>query len=326
VTELVRAGEPSDLIGRLAAAFIETKRQRSTHTADAYRRDLTLWLGWCHTNQLHPLDAHAGHIQLWLTWLADRGEAGTTRGRRLGAVSAWYRWLIDHGHVPANPAALSRDARPTRAPRPAPALSDQQTAAMLAAADQQPHPRVAAIVWLLIYTGIRVGELLAANVGDLAEERGHRVLHVRGKGGKTRIVALVPPVAARLDAYLASREDHHVGVLVPRQTAGAGGGDRPLIAWDTGRRMARSNIRALLQRVARKADLPAGVADRFTPHTTRATYATAALDDGVPLRDVQYALGHSNPMTTEGYDRSRLTPERNPAYRLLARFTPREEG
>ena len=322
MTELVPIAQPAEHLADATAAWLEVKHKKSSHTAAAYRRDLALWLGWCRDNGIDPLAAYAPHVQLWLAWLTDRGDAGTTRARRLGAISGWYAWLISAGAITHNPAVIARDARPTRAPRPTPALSDEQVTAILAAADTE-STRAAAIVWTLIYTGIRVGELLAANADDLGTDRGHRVLHVRGKGGKARVVALVPPVAERLDAHLADRDDHHAQALVPQQHAGAGHTERPLIAWNTGRRFARSTVRELLQRIGRKAGLDAATVAKLTPHSTRATYATAALDDGVPLRDVQYALGHSNPVTTELYDRSKLSPERNPGYRLLNRFTPR---
>ena len=247
MTELVRAGEPSDLIGRLAAAFIKTKRG---HTADAYRRDLTLWTGWCHTHQLDPLHAGSDHVRAWLD---SRNEAGTTRARRLAAVSAWYRWLTEEGHhTGGNPADLPHDVRPTREPRAASALTREHAAALLAAADSESQ-RASVVVWLLLHTGIRVGELLAANVSDWDG----RVLRVAG-----RAVHVPAAAAARLNAYLAGRDDT--------------GGARPLVAWATGHRMARSNIRVLVRRVAGKAGLPAAVVARLSPEGLRATHRALA--------------------------------------------------
>ncbi|TCB97567.1 integrase [Micromonospora zingiberis] len=310
--------DQADHIGRLVAAFLDGRRSRLT--AEAYARDLKSWLTWCATNTVDPLDAWPAHVQMWLTHLTnDRGEAGNTRARRLGAVSSWYGWLIRHQAAPRNPALLEREERPVRAPRKAPALSDQQTAALLAAADLDSR-RAAAIVHLLLYTGIRVGELLGATTADLGEDRGHSVLHVRGKGGKARVASLVPPVMLRLHAYLAERPDVAGTELVPAGQAGAGG-PRPLIATTRGNPLDRKEIRRLLRRLAKAAGLPEVLAEQIRPHSTRATYATAALDAGVPVRDVQYAMGHASPVTTEGYDRSTLSPDRSPAYRLMQRFT-----
>lgn len=320
MTALIPVQREGDHLAALVAAFLEDKRRASVHTADAYRRDLALWLDWCRANHVHPLEARPGHVRLWSAALADRGDSANTRGRRLSAVSSWYGYLIENEVVERNPAAIV-GKRPKRTPRRrAPAMSDQQAAALLAAADSDSR-RAAAIVWLMLYSGIRVGELIGANVSDLGTERGHPVLHVHGKGGMVRTVPLVPPVVTRLDAYLSSRDDAPSSELVPVDQAGAGR-DRPLIATANGRRLDRKAVRLLLKRLAVKAGLPEVLVDRLSPHSTRATYATAALDDGVPVRDVQYALGHASPVTTEGYDRSQLSPERSPAYRLLARFTP----
>ncbi|MGI5144810.1 tyrosine-type recombinase/integrase [Plantactinospora sp. CA-294935] len=307
--------QPDDHLARLVTAFIEGRK--SDHTKAAYRRDLALWLQWCDTNRIDPLDAWPAHAQLWLSTLHRAGEAGTTRARRLGAVSSWYRWLVYHQAAPRNPAALLPEDRPAQSPKHAPALSDEHTAAILAQADQD-TPRAAAIAWTLLQTGIRVGELTNANTGDVGLDRGHHVLHIiDGKGGKTRAVLLVPPVVARLDTYQATRRD--TGTLVSADDTGAGS-VRPLIATRTGGRLDRKAVRLLLQRLARAAKLPPEVADRLTPHTTRATYVTSALDEGASIYDVAREVGHSRTDTTQGYDRSHYDPSRSPAYKLMGRY------
>jgi integrase/recombinase XerD len=313
-TDLAPVTQPGDRLAGLVAAFLAGRK--SEHTAKAYRGDLASWLGWCAEQRVDPLDAWPAHVQLWLAALDRTGEAGTTRDRRLGAVSSWYRWLIANQAATRNPAALTRDDRPTRAPRPTPALATEHTTALLARADLD-TPRSAAIVWLMLQTGVRVGELIAANTGDRAVDRGHVVLHVRGKGGKGRIVLLVPPVVERLDTYLATRTDSTAVVLVDQAGAGR---DRPLIATATGRRIDREAVVRLLRRLARAAGLPPEVADRLTPHTTRATYVTDALDEGVPIYDVAREVGHASTDTTRGYDRSHYDPSRSAAYRLMSRY------
>jgi len=196
VTDLARIVEPGDRVDELARAFLATRS--SPHTRDAYARDLRSWVEFARGRGIDLLDAWPAHVQLWLAELHAAGESGSTRARRLGAVSSWYGWLVRHQAAARNPAQLERAERPVRAPRPTPALSDDQVGKLLAVADQA-GPRDAALVYLLALTGIRVGELVAANVGDVGLDRGHPVLHVRGKGGKGRTVAIVPAVFARLD-------------------------------------------------------------------------------------------------------------------------------
>lgn len=316
MTELVpvEGAGGGDRLAGLTAQFLAGRK--SADTRDAYRLDLSSWLAWCRDADLDPRQAWPGDVTVWLASIG--GEAGTTRARRLSAVSSWYRWLIRHQAVERNPAILDKAERPTQTPRKAPALSDAQVEAMLAAADADPNPRTAAIIWLLMTTGIRVGELLAANIGDLGQDRGVTVLYVRGKGDKRRPVEIEPYTYSRVVAYLASRTDTDRLPTLPGQVTP---GDRPLFVTSTGRRMHhRSDIRDLLVRIARRAGLPPELVARLTPHATRATQITASIEAGVPIRDVQRNAGHASPLTTEGYDRSEYSPDRSPARAVAKRF------
>ncbi len=309
----------------LREEFLATRKDR-VNTHDAYTRDLRSWLDWCIARNVDPLDAWPAHCARWQTELAQgdpatdrKAEAGTTRARRLGAVSAWYRWLIRHQAAPRNPALLEGAERPVRAPRRAPALSAEQAEKLLAAADTD-TPRAAAIVFLMIYGGLRSGELIEANVGDIGMTDGELILNVRGKGGKTREVRVNPVVWQRLTAYLAARPDA-TALPVPAAEAGAGK-DRPLIATYRGNRIDRKQIRLLLRRLATEAGLPEQVVDNLRPHSTRATYATRSIAAGLDVRAVQGTMGHASLDTTVGYDRSKVTPDRDPAIRLLSIIRP----
>ena len=306
---------------RLLAAYLDGRRSKLT--ADTYRRDITHWLNWCTARGVDPYTAWPADIQRWQAWLSQNGgrtgsgEAGTSRARRLGAVSSFYGWLIEHRVVERNPAALTSGSRPVRAPRHAAALSDEHAARLLAQADLD-TPRAAAIVWLLLHTGLRVGELLGATTTDVGVDRGHTVLHVIGKGGKGRTVTLVPAVVARLDAYAATRTDRP-GTVVLAGQAGVTA-PRPLIATANGKPLDRKAVRHLLRRLARAAKLPPTVVEQLHPHVTRATYVTAALAEGVSIYDVAKDVGHASTDTTRGYDRSRYDPANAAAYRLQGRY------
>lgn len=322
MTDLVPAQQtPPDPVAALVDTFLAGVANAGTR--DVYRRDLRHWLVWCTAAGVRPLEAWPSDVERWQAAQESAGDSGSSRHRRLGALSSWYAWLVDHRAVERNPARLRRGVRPKPNPRKRPALSDTQASALLDVADDD-SPRAAAIVSVLLFTGVRVGELIAADVPDVGFDAGHPVLHVRhGKGGKGRTVVLVPPAYARLDAYLTGRPDLRPRAeLVHVDAAGAGRQSAPLIATAAGNRIDRKEVRRLLKRLARQAELPQVLVDELSPHSTRATYATTALDEGVPVRDVQYAMGHASPLTTEGYDRQQLTADRAPGYRLMRRFTP----
>ena len=81
-----------------------------------------------------------------------------------------------------------------------------------------------------------------------------------------------------------------------------------------GRRPDRHGAARIVRRVARWA----GIAEKVGPHTLRHAFITAALDAGVPLRDVQEAASHADPRTTMRYDRARGSLDRHATYIVAA--------
>ena len=86
-----------------------------------------------------------------------------------------------------------------------------------------------------------------------------------------------------------------------------------LLAAD-GRRLDRHGAGRVVRRVARRS----GIGKTITPHTLRHAFITAALDAGVPLRDVQEASSHADPRTTMRYDRARGSLDRHATYIVAA--------
>ena len=83
-------------------------------------------------------------------------------------------------------------------------------------------------------------------------------------------------------------------------------------------RLAYTTSYALIRRLARRAGIPA--ADRLSPHNLRHSKATELLGNGVPLQDVQDAMGHADPRTTRRYDRSRHNLDRHPTYQMATQL------
>jgi integrase/recombinase XerD len=313
--------DEEDPEGALVVAWLATKR--SPHTRAAYLRDLAQWAGWLARHGVPLLEADETAVAMWARHLEADGVKDSTAARKLTAVSSFYGWCARRGYVSTNPVAdldrpvVDYDTSAT------PGLTRDQAIALLEAADDDAGPqaaRTAALVATLLYTGARVSELLGADIEDLGTDRGHRVLRVRRKGGKIQTLALPAPAAARIDAYLASRDD------VTKLPAIPGGAAAPqrrvLFATGTGARMYRAEVRALLRRLGRAADLPDELTGSLSPHSMRHAFATLNLDAGASLRDLQDALGHASPRTTRRYDRSRGNLDRSPGY-LLAGYISR---
>ncbi|MEJ3744331.1 tyrosine-type recombinase/integrase [Actinomycetes bacterium KLBMP 9797] len=285
-------------------------RRLSDHTREAYRRDIAAWLAWCAGRQLDPLratfldvNAYARDLESTVDPRSGRPLTPATVARKLSGLSSWYGFLQKLRAVEANPVAGADRPRVGRDHSATVGLTPDEVDALLAAADADTGPLAArnrAVVTMLADLGLRVGELVSLDVDDIGYERGHRSVRFVGKGGKPRRRALTPGTAAALDAYLAVRED-------------AGGA---LFRTASGARIDRSAVFRLVRRLARDAGIPAWA--KLSPHSLRHAFATTARAEGVPLEDVQDAMGHADPRTTRRYDRDRHNLDRDPAYAIWA--------
>jgi site-specific recombinase XerD len=186
-----------------------------------------------------------------------------------------------------------------RAPVDSPTLglSHLQFEAMLTAARASADPCDFALVAMLGLLGLRIFEATSANIGDLGEEHGHRVLRVRGKGDKTALTPLPPAVSRAIDTVVGDR---------------TGG---PILLNQAARRMDRHCATRSRKRLATAAGVRM---PRMHPHMLRHTFVTTMLDAGVDLRDVQIDARHADTRTTMRYHRARNNLDRHPNYILAA--------
>jgi integrase/recombinase XerD len=291
VTVPGEAASPLRSADDVAAAFLAGY---GPATREAYARDLRAWGDFLSGLGVEVLDAHRVHVDAFARRDEDAGVAPATIARRLSALSGFYSYALDESLIARSPVARVR--RP-RVSDESPRLGVDR-AGMRALLDtaQELGARDHALACLLALSGLRVSEALAADVADLSSERGHRTLRLRRKGGKRQTMALAPRTAAALDAMLAGRSSG------------------PLFATRSSRRMDRHAALKVVRRLARMAGIEHGV----SPHSLRHGFVTAALDAGVPLRDVQDAAGHADPRTTRRYDRGRHSLDRAATYTVAA--------
>ncbi|MGK5729744.1 tyrosine-type recombinase/integrase [Streptomyces sp. URMC 124] len=286
-------------------------RQKSKHTRRAYARNLLRWEAYARGTEIHPLDAKLPLADAYANHLARQpGRKGATlsesaRAQALAAAGSFYDYAVRIEALPANPFAhvdrpyIDPDHSPTEGMTPEEVERLIETARDWA-------PRSYALVLLLYLLGKRIDEILALNASDLGYDRGHRTLPVRLKGGKQKKDP-VPPLA--LDAL-----EHYLG----------GRTDGPLFVTDSGRRWSQPEVWKHLRVLARAADIPA--ATSIKPHTLRHQFITDNLAENVPLERVQDAVGHSDPRTTQRYNRRRRALDDHPAYGLAARLAARLES
>ncbi|MEV0732154.1 tyrosine-type recombinase/integrase [Polymorphospora sp. NPDC050346] len=308
-------------LGGGATDFTEAwlrNRRLSEHTRDAYRRDVAGWLAWCAARSVEPLavtfldvNAYARELESGVDPRSGRPVAASTVARKLSALSSWYDFLVKLRALDANPVSGADRPRLNRDHSATVGLAPDEVDALLAAADAASGPTAArnrAAVALLADLGLRVGELVSLDVADLGHERGHRSVRFVGKGGRPRRRALTPSTAYAVDAYLTDRAVT-ARVRLDELTG-------PLLVTATGGRLDRHAVFRLVRRLAKEAGIPAW--SRLSPHSLRHAFATTARAEGVPLEDVQDAMGHADPRTTRRYDRDRHNLDRDPAYAIWA--------
>ena len=259
--------------------------------------DLRCYLAWCAERGLDPFLARRPHLELYVRWMQEvRRFKPSTVSRRFSVVAGFYRTCVIDGVLEHSPAEhVRRPAVPAESPTPG--FTHLQFEALLTAARESANRNDFALVAMPGLLGLRILEAASADIGDLGEEHGHRVLRVCGKGGKVVLVPL-PPSAGRA-----------TGRAISARLAG------PILRNACGTRMDRHAATRRLRRLAEDAGVRI---TRPHPHMLRHTFVTTMPGAGVDLRDVQIAARHAGPRTTMRYDRARKNLGRHPDYILAA--------
>ncbi|MFZ3581374.1 tyrosine recombinase XerC [Loktanella sp. DJP18] len=260
------------------------------HTIAAYRADVQGFLAFM---QQHHGDAvglgpiariSTGDMRAWMAHERGRGVGARSLARSLSAVKSFYRWLSDReGFEPTAVLTIRSPKFTKKLPRP---LEETAARAMIDRVEiQATEPWVAArdtaVVTVLYGCGLRISEALGLTTRHFPLPD---ILRITGKGGKMRLVPVLPAARDAAAAYVAS---------CPHDLTDGG----PLFR---GVRGAALNPRAI-QRVMEVSRLQLGLPATATPHAMRHSFATHLLTAGGDLRCIQELLGHASLSTTQAY-------------------------
>lgn len=282
----------------LAAAILDWQRwladlrRLSPRTVEAYGRDADDFVRFL-TGHLGspPAIADLGRLSPadYRAFLARRrrdGLAAPSLARGLSGIRSLIRFLEKRGEASsAAVAAVTAPKTPRRLPRPlgvADALSIVSDAGALA---EEPWvaARDTAVLALLYGAGLRISEALSLTAAEAPPESGGAV-RVTGKGGKTRLVPVLPMVGRAVATYVR---------LVPFRLAP----QEPLFRGVKGGPLSPRIIQLAIQRLRGALGLP----ETATPHALRHSFATHLLGSGGDLRTIQELLGHAKLSTTQVY-------------------------
>lgn len=181
--------------------YLKTQKNLSEHTAQSYRSDLKHFLQYIESAQIsEPAEVNLKIIRNYLSQLYEAGYARSTISRRLATLRSLFRYLCQVGKIDNNPLVLVRTPKQTKyLPQ---FLYSTEVNDLLdnPAGKGKLEIRDHALLELLYSSGIRIGEAVQIDVGDVDFER--RSLRVKGKGQKERIVPFGNHASAALQWYM----------------------------------------------------------------------------------------------------------------------------
>jgi integrase/recombinase XerD len=281
--------------------------QRSPHTQKAYTKDLKRFIKY-----LHYVKYKKGPEQLTRnliihykdSLLAEKLEH-TTIDRHLATLRSFFKWLVEESVLMKSPAEGVRFMNPKKISKTIGFLDDEVKKVL---AQPNLHTRIGsqhyAILMILFYCGLRRSEVCELRTSNLGQERGHRILKLRGKGNAERVVVMIPVVWNALRHYFRITQKDPTKdqyLFTPIRNNRTGDLDKPLDA---------SMIYYIVVKYAKEA----GVANKVSPHSCRATAISNARDHNVPDRTIQEFAGWASPDMITRYDKRKSSVEKSAAH------------
>lgn len=265
--------------------WLKIEKNVSENTKLAYLRDVKDFLSFLKEEERTDL-IHASHDMVvhFLMQKREQGSSASTLNRKLSSIRCYYRFLLQAGILKQNP------AKEIKAPRTEQKKLEYLTVAevervLVTPDDSRRGKRDRALMELLYATGIRVNEVIAANVEDVNLRIGF--FTCPGSAGKARIIPMGRPARAAMELWM--YEARPEMVHDKEETA--------LFVNYTGSRMTRQGLWKILKEYGEKA----GLEKKLTPHLLRISFAVHMVQNGADLKSLQELLGHEDLTATEVY-------------------------
>ncbi len=265
-------------------------QNQSTHTLQAYERDVSDFLNFCEIKKLNLTDVEPTDLREFLAQKVEQQQLSSSSLQRLlSSIRQFMKWAEQGQYLAFNPAD---DFQLKRIPRPLPGMIDIETihqildqSAPEKPLEQQMWLRDKAILELLYSSGLRLAEVQGLRIKDIDFKR--QLLRITGKGNKTRVVPFGSKAKDAVMQWLQIYPLWH-GDFVP---------NAPLLITQTGHPL---GVRQIENRVKFQAQR-SGVNVDLHPHLLRHCFASHMLSNSGDLRAVQEMLGHSSLSTTQIY-------------------------
>ncbi|MDE0309718.1 MAG: tyrosine recombinase XerC [Acidiferrobacterales bacterium] len=272
----------TDLVYRFVS-HLENERRLSPHTVSNYRRDLQRLNLYRTEHEIKSWSQFT--VVLARGFVGDchrNGLSGSSIGRMLSSSRSFFRFLKRENLVSYNPfEGVSAPKSPRKLPK---VLTAEQAISLVdLKGDDLITVRDRAILELVYSTGIRLQELIGADVNDV--NLSEKMIRVLGKGSKERIVPIGTHASRALEEWLTRRHEW---------------ADTDETALFVTARGKRPGSRAIQKRIEVRA-VEQGLPVNVHPHMLRHSFATHVLESSGDIRAIQEFLGHANLSTTQIY-------------------------
>ena len=270
--------------------YLTSERRMAQNTVLAYGRDLGIFHEFLieHLGESPKLSdfskLKAMDIRAFLASRRKQGKSDSSVARGLSSIKMFYRWLARaHSIENADIGYVKGRTRKTKLPRPVSKVAAKEIISEAENVQQETWIglRDAAVLSLLYGGGLRISEALSLTGTHVPAPD---LLRVAGKGGKIRIVPLIPVVREAIDTY---------AKLCPFGVSQS----EALFRGARGGPLSPRIIQIQIQKLRGYLGLP----DTATPHALRHAFATHLLENGADLRSLQTLLGHKSLSTTQVY-------------------------
>ena len=266
--------------------YLQNERKMSKNTLEAYKRDVQEFITFEGSRGMTDLlETSSTEIVAFLHNLKISGKSAATVNRKLASVRAFFNFLINSGLIQNNPTVDIKSPKIER--KELEYLTIEEVDKLLDMPDDSVRGiRDRAILEVLYATGIRVTELIEADLEDLNMRMGF--ITCAGQQSKARIVPLGRPARAALENYIYEGRKQ----LLKDNTE-----EKALFVNYYGQRITRQGLWKVLKEYGQKA----GIKKRLTPNIIRNSFAVHMLQNGADLKSLQELMGHEDITATQAY-------------------------
>ncbi len=292
--------------------YLRIERNYSVHTLVNYRNDISAFLRFV-KEKIHvsnPRSLTRKHIRDFLLELQRHELKDSTILRKISSLRSFFGFLMRQKILETN---LLNYVSQIHRRKPVPDFLDEDEIRLLLESfdiSKSVELRDSAILEIIYATGIRVGELVNLDLGDIDIWSG--IVTVRGKGNKERIVPINDLALERIRLYCEKADNKGIA-FAKRDKKRA-----PLFTNSRGNRLTSRTVYNIVKKYMKRAN----ISKKVSPHTLRHSFATHLLNAGCDIRSVQEMLGHASLSSTQIY--THITTDR--LKKIYQKCHPRAKG